>query len=68
MQSYELCSDMIDVVIDIECIYGYAEGKKTFLIARRLTFEKVGRLRVLAVIEPPLQKKKSRYQTQSSHM
>ncbi|KAI7871893.1 Gtr1/RagA G protein conserved region-domain-containing protein, partial [Spinellus fusiger] len=22
MQSYELCSDMIDVVIDIECIYG----------------------------------------------
>ncbi|CDS12217.1 hypothetical protein LRAMOSA04412 [Lichtheimia ramosa] len=25
MQSYELCSDMIDVVIDIECIYG-AQG------------------------------------------
>lgn len=23
MQSYELCSDMIDVVIDISCIYGY---------------------------------------------
>jgi hypothetical protein len=22
MQSYELCSDMIDVVIDISCIYG----------------------------------------------
>ncbi|ORY96910.1 hypothetical protein BCR43DRAFT_492481 [Syncephalastrum racemosum] len=22
MQSYELCSDMIDVIIDIECIYG----------------------------------------------
>ncbi|ORZ19615.1 Gtr1/RagA G protein conserved region-domain-containing protein [Absidia repens] len=25
MQSYELCSDMIDVVIDIECIYGIAD-------------------------------------------
>lgn len=23
MQSYELCSDMIDVVIDVSCIYGY---------------------------------------------
>lgn len=22
MQSYEICSDMIDVLIDIECIYG----------------------------------------------
>ena len=22
MQSYELCCDMIDVVIDISCIYG----------------------------------------------
>lgn len=26
MQSYELCSDMIDVVIDISCIYGYAHA------------------------------------------
>lgn len=26
MQSYELCSDMIDVVIDISCIYGYAKA------------------------------------------
>ncbi|CAO3618145.1 unnamed protein product [Cunninghamella blakesleeana] len=25
MQSYELCSDMIDVVIDIECIYGVTD-------------------------------------------
>jgi len=25
IQSYELCSDMIDVVIDISCIYGLAE-------------------------------------------
>ncbi|KAL0091115.1 Gtr1/RagA G protein conserved region-domain-containing protein [Phycomyces blakesleeanus] len=25
MPSYELCSDMIDVVIDIECIYGVAD-------------------------------------------
>jgi len=24
MQTYELCSDMIDVVIDVSCIYGYA--------------------------------------------
>lgn len=23
MQSYELCCDMIDVVVDISCIYGY---------------------------------------------
>lgn len=22
MQSYEICSDMIDVCIDVECIYG----------------------------------------------
>ncbi|CEP18916.1 hypothetical protein [Parasitella parasitica] len=26
MQSYELCSDMIDVCIDVECIYGSAQG------------------------------------------
>lgn len=26
MQTYELCSDMIDVVIDISCIYGLSEG------------------------------------------
>jgi len=25
LQSYELCSDMIDVVIDVSCIYGLAE-------------------------------------------
>merc|ERR1719277_2711688 len=25
IQSYELCSDMIDVVIDVSCIYGLAE-------------------------------------------
>ena len=23
MQSYELCCDMIDVVIDVSCIYGW---------------------------------------------
>jgi Ras-related GTP-binding protein C/D len=28
MQTYELCSDMIDVVIDISCIYGLAEGEE----------------------------------------
>ena len=27
MQSYELCADMIDVVIDISCIYGLKEGE-----------------------------------------
>lgn len=27
LQSYELCSDMIDVVIDVSCIYGYADGQ-----------------------------------------
>ena len=26
MQSYELCSDMIDVLIDVSCIYGMREG------------------------------------------
>lgn len=26
MQSYELCSDMIDVVIDVSCIYGMKDG------------------------------------------
>lgn len=26
MQSYELCSDMIDVVIDVSCIYGWVGG------------------------------------------
>ncbi|CAO3672489.1 unnamed protein product [Rhizopus stolonifer] len=29
MQSYELCSDMIDVCIDVECIYGVKEGSPT---------------------------------------
>ena len=29
MQSYELCSDMIDVVIDVSCIYGYDCGYAT---------------------------------------
>lgn len=28
-QSYELCSDMIDVVIDVSCIYGLEEGGQT---------------------------------------
>jgi Ras-related GTP-binding protein C/D len=27
MQTYELCSDMIDVVIDVSCIYGIKGGK-----------------------------------------
>jgi len=27
-QQYELCSDMIDVVIDVSCIYGMAEGQE----------------------------------------
>mmetsp|Transcript_18488 Transcript_18488/g.30134 ORF Transcript_18488/g.30134 Transcript_18488/m.30134 type:complete len:440 (+) Transcript_18488:34-1353(+) len=27
IQSYELCSDMIDVVIDVSCIYGMKEGE-----------------------------------------
>jgi len=26
MQSYELCCDMIDVVIDVSCIYGLTSG------------------------------------------
>ncbi|EPB84618.1 hypothetical protein HMPREF1544_08635 [Mucor circinelloides 1006PhL] len=29
MQSYELCSDMIDVCIDVECIYGYQQQVTT---------------------------------------
>eukprot|EP00041_Stephanoeca_diplocostata_P012875 m.217352 g.217352 ORF g.217352 m.217352 type:complete len:356 (-) comp19123_c0_seq1:238-1305(-) len=27
MQTYELCSDMIDVVIDVSCIYGSGDGE-----------------------------------------
>ena len=27
MQSYELCSDMVDVVIDVSCIYGLSSGE-----------------------------------------
>lgn len=29
LQSYELCADMIDVVIDVSCIYGLAEDGNT---------------------------------------
>lgn len=29
MQSYELCCDMIDVVIDVSCIYGLTSGDET---------------------------------------
>ena len=35
MQSYELCCDMIDVVIDISCIYGwvtFADLKSTVIM------------------------------------
>eukprot|EP01087_Luapelamoeba_hula_P012311 TRINITY_DN3421_c0_g1_i1.p2 TRINITY_DN3421_c0_g1~~TRINITY_DN3421_c0_g1_i1.p2 ORF type:complete len:346 (+),score=57.90 TRINITY_DN3421_c0_g1_i1:77-1114(+) len=28
MQTYELCSDMIDVVIDVSCIYGMKDGEE----------------------------------------
>jgi Ras-related GTP-binding protein C/D len=28
MQTYELCSDMIDVVIDVSCIYGLKDGEE----------------------------------------
>lgn len=30
MQSYELCCDMIDVVIDLSSIYGYVSNKKPY--------------------------------------
>lgn len=30
MQTYELCSDMIDVVVDVSCIYGTTEGEGLF--------------------------------------
>merc|ERR1712050_218268 len=33
LQSYELCSDMIDVVIDVSCIYGLAEDGNPSSIA-----------------------------------
>ncbi len=38
MQTYELCSDMIDVVIDISCIYGMAEGIGYWLLGDFLIF------------------------------
>eukprot|EP00037_Helgoeca_nana_P005406 m.51283 g.51283 ORF g.51283 m.51283 type:complete len:345 (+) comp16415_c0_seq3:178-1212(+) len=34
MQSYELCSDMIDVVIDVSCIYGAGDGDASTYDAR----------------------------------
>jgi Ras-related GTP-binding protein C/D len=34
LQSYELCSDMIDVVIDVSCIYGSGEGESPAYDAR----------------------------------
>jgi Ras-related GTP-binding protein C/D len=30
MQTYELCSDMIDVVIDVSCIYGFALALRSY--------------------------------------
>lgn len=42
MQSYELCCDMIDVVIDVSCIYGWEEpyfmsaGKDSLLLIQSL--------------------------------
>ncbi|CAB1429117.1 unnamed protein product [Pleuronectes platessa] len=50
MQSYELCCDMIDVVIDVSCIYGLREdgsGKVTKFLAlvcilREESFERKG--------------------------
>lgn len=33
MQTYELCSDMIDVVIDVSCIYGMKDGKNNEMLA-----------------------------------
>ena len=30
IQSYELCSDMIDVVIDVSCIYGMKEDQESY--------------------------------------
>jgi Ras-related GTP-binding protein C/D len=31
MQSYELCSDMIDVVVDVSCIYGFTDEHSDIL-------------------------------------
>lgn len=36
MQTYELCCDMIDVVIDISCIYGYVFTEITLPFAMTL--------------------------------
>lgn len=42
MQSYELCCDMIDVVVDISCIYGYYPFK-WFLLQKFCKFSLLSR-------------------------
>lgn len=44
MQSYELCCDMIDVVIDVSCIYGWEAGMQCSI--NSLPFKSLGLGRV----------------------
>lgn len=37
MQTYELCSDMIDVVVDVSCIYGYVHTHAYICIPHWMT-------------------------------
>lgn len=32
IQSYELCSDMIDVVVDVSCIYGCVQIESAYVV------------------------------------
>lgn len=51
MQSYELCCDMIDVVIDISCIYGLEDGSGSAYDEESLAIIKLNNTTVLYLKE-----------------
>ncbi|XP_030597676.1 ras-related GTP binding Cb [Archocentrus centrarchus] len=51
MQSYELCCDMIDVVIDISCIYGLEDGSASAYDEESLAIIKLNNTTVLYLKE-----------------
>ncbi|XP_035765232.1 ras-related GTP binding Cb [Neolamprologus brichardi] len=51
MQSYELCCDMIDVVLDISCIYGLEEGSGSAYDEESLAIIKLNNTTVLYLKE-----------------
>nr|CAG4640971.1 EOG090X08AZ [Eulimnadia texana] len=51
MQSYELCCDMIDVVVDISCIYGMKDGEGTAFDHQSLSLIKLNNSTILYLRE-----------------